>query len=107
MDMSLHSPPAAESSLSSSIPTPAEPAAPSGGSPLEAPHPEPKFALRSDGALLLLVDEHLTTVDLSDYTLSTFIVLRPDQVGFVKASLINGEQETAAKLAGMLMRRPT
>ena len=59
----------------------------------------PKFALRSDGAVLLVVDDFLKERDLGGRALWTGVVLLPHEEATVMERLANAEHDAAAQLA--------
>lgn len=67
----------------------------------------PKFALRSDGAVVMALDDDLATRDLSERPVWKGVVLRPDEARFVLARLVHGEQDAASALAGRFPKRPS
>jgi hypothetical protein len=59
----------------------------------------PKFALRSDGAVLLVLDDFLKERDLGGRAVWTGVVLLPHEVATVMERLANAEHDAAAQLA--------
>ena len=65
-----------------------------------SPHP---LAVRSDGAVLLSVEE-CRGIDLKGRTLWTAVVLRPDEAAYVHQRGVNAAHEAAAMILGKLPR---
>ena len=65
-----------------------------------SPHP---LAVRSDGAVLLSVEE-CRGIDLTGRTLWTAVVLRPDEAAHVHQRGVNAAHEAAAMILGKLPR---
>ena len=61
--------------------------------------PAPQLAIRSDGAILLSIEE-LGNRDLTGLTLWTAVVLPNEKAAFARERTANSAQETAAHLAG-------
>jgi len=66
--------------------------------------PSPQLAVRSDGALLLSVED-LGKLDLSKYTVWTAIVVPAEDATFARERTVDAAQEIAAKLAGRLLTK--
>lgn len=66
--------------------------------------PSPQLAIRSDGAVLLSIED-LGKLDLSRYTVWTAIVVPAEEAMFARERGADVAQEIAAKLAGRLLKK--